>query len=154
MTSPNPTAIVTIGLPASGKSTAARALADFQDINLDDCRAAISGDAGDQSVTGAALAMQADLIAAAIDARRSVVVSNTNLIPAHREALVSQFRGAGYDVVFMHFDVPLTVCKARNAARDRVVPDEAMDRMARALADFPPHACADALGVALVTVGG
>lgn len=149
----SPIAVVTIGLPASGKTTAATALTNLQDINLDDCRQEISGDAGDQSVTGQALALQASKIADAIAARRSVVVSNTNLIPEHRAALVNQFRAAGFHVSFMFFDTPLDVCMARNAARDRVVPDHAMQRMAQALADFPPQACADALGVPLLTVG-
>jgi predicted kinase len=33
----------------------------------------------------------------------------------------------------VYFDVPLEVCRARNLRRERVVPDEAMERMAAKL---------------------
>ena len=33
----------------------------------------------------------------------------------------------------MFFDVPLAVCRERNAGRDRVVPEEALEKMAAKL---------------------
>jgi len=39
----------------------------------------------------------------------------------------------GCRIEALYFDVPLDVCKARNAARGRVVPESAMDQMAAKL---------------------
>lgn len=147
-------ALITIGLPAAGKTTYARAQAGFEDLNLDACRQAVSGDAGNQDATAAALALRDERLAAAVAAGRPVVVSDTNLVPAHRRELVERFRAAGYDVCLVLVETPYAICLARNAVRDRVVPVQAMERMAGALQEHPPEACAVALGVELVRVSG
>jgi predicted kinase len=147
-------ALITIGLPAAGKTTFARAQAGFEDLNLDACREAVSGDPGNQDATTAALALRDERMAAAVAARRSVVVSDTNLVPAHRRDLVERFRAAGYDVRFVAIETPYETCLARNAARARVVPERAMARMADVLAEHPPETCAAALGVELMRVSG
>ncbi|MEB3223948.1 MAG: ATP-binding protein [Candidatus Sericytochromatia bacterium] len=147
-------ALITIGLPAAGKSTYARTLEGFEELNLDACREAVSGDAGNQDVTREALALRDARLAAAVAAGRPVVVSDTNLVPAHRKDLVERFRAAGYEVRLVLLDTPYDVCLARNAARARVVPPHAMERMAAALAEHPPERCAGALGVGLVRVSG
>ncbi len=37
------------------------------------------------------------------------------------------------------FDVPFEIAKERNASRERVVPEHALDRMHKSLADAPPE---------------
>lgn len=147
-------ALITIGLPAAGKSTFAQAQTGFEDLNLDACREAVSGDAGNQEATLAALALRDQRLEAAVAAGRPVVVSDTNLVPAHRRDLVARFRAGGYDVRFVLVETPYNVCLARNAVRARQVPEEAMARMAQTLAEHPPQACADLLGVQLRVVSG
>jgi predicted kinase len=39
----------------------------------------------------------------------------------------------GCDVEAVFFDVPLTVCRERNAGRDRIVPEDALEKMAAKL---------------------
>lgn len=133
-----PVAYLTVGIPASGKTTWARMMAQdgFLDINLDDCREEICGDASDQTVTLQAVALRGQKILEAIAARQSVVISDTNLNPDFRNALGKQFEDAGYQVELVVFDTPFPVCVARNEARDRVVPLEAMKRMQRAMDEF------------------
>ena len=41
------------------------------------------------------------------------------------------------EVEAIYFDVPLEVCRERNRARNRVVPDDALERLAEKLA--PPE---------------
>jgi predicted kinase len=48
----------------------------------------------------------------------------------------------------LYFDVPLEVCRARNLRRDRVVPDEAMARMAAKL--VPPDVAEGFVGVTVM----
>lgn len=147
-------ALITIGLPAAGKSTFAQSLEGFVELNLDACRAAVSGDAANQDATLAALALRDEQLAAAVAAKAPVVVSDTNLVPAHRQELAARLQAAGYLVRFIVIETPYAVCLARNAARERVVPEAAMERMAASLAEHPPEACAAALGVQLVRVPG
>ncbi|MEB3328219.1 MAG: AAA family ATPase [Candidatus Sericytochromatia bacterium] len=147
-------ALITIGLPAAGKTTFALAQAGFDDLNLDACREAVSGDASNQDATTAAVALRDDRLAAAVAAGRPVVISDTNLVPTHRRELVERLRAAGYDVRFVVLETPYETCLARNAARARMVPEHAMARMAGVLAAHPPEACALALGVELLRVSG
>jgi predicted kinase len=56
-------------------------------------------------------------------------------------------RARGCDVEALYFDVPLEVCRDRNRRRNRVVPDDAMERMAAKLQ--PPD---EAEGFTKVTV--
>ncbi|MEB3198671.1 MAG: AAA family ATPase [Candidatus Sericytochromatia bacterium] len=147
-------ALITIGLPAAGKSTFAATLEGFEELNLDACRAEVSGDASNQSVTLEALALRDTRLAAALAAGRPVVVSDTNLEPIHRRALAERCRAAGYRVRFVYFETPYDVCLTRNAARPRQVPEHAMARMAETLAAHPPEGCAALLGVELVRVSG
>jgi len=57
-------------------------------------------------------------------------IDATNLRPEERRPYLEIGQQYGCDVEAVFFDVPLEVCRARNAARDRVVPEEAMIAMA------------------------
>jgi len=60
-------------------------------------------------------------------------VDATHLTPEERRPYIQIGRWYGCDVEAVYFDVPLEVCRARNLRRERVVPDEAMERMAAKL---------------------
>jgi len=57
-------------------------------------------------------------------------VDATNLTPQERQGWIKLAKDYGYEVQAVLFDVPLEVCMERNRRRDRVVPEEAMRRMA------------------------
>lgn len=130
--SDQPTAIVMVGVSASGKSfQAARLVASghYVEVNLDNCRGTVSGDPSDQSCTPIALIEHADQISKAIHARNNVVVSDTNLNKVFRDALIERFRAAGYFIIVNIFRTDYAVCLERNNARFKPVPLHAMERM-------------------------
>lgn len=57
------------------------------------------------------------LLAACIDAKLPFVVDNTNPTPEERARYIAPALAAGFRVVGYHFDLPLSVALARNAAR-------------------------------------
>ena len=57
----------------------------------------------------------------------------TNLHPKERRHWIQMAREFGYDVHAVFFDVPLEVCLERNRRRQRVVPEEVMQRMSSKL---------------------
>jgi len=64
-------------------------------------------------------------------------VDATNLTPQERAPYVGIGRSYGCDVEAVYFAVPLEICRARNAKRQRVVPDDAMEKLAAKL--IPPE---------------
>jgi predicted kinase len=68
--------------------------------------------------------------------RPATYIDATNLTVAERRSYIGIGKSYGCDVEAVFFDVPLEVCRARNARRHRVVPEDAMAKMAAKLA--PP----------------
>lgn len=126
--------IVYLGLPASGKSTdAKRRVAQSPEtrhrINRDDARRMLHGGyrnrATERKVTLATHATMRALLTAG----DWVYCDDTNLNPAHRTPLrvLAESCGADFELIDMR-DVPLQVCRDRNAQRtgDEHVPDQAI----------------------------
>jgi len=61
-------------------------------------------------------------------------IDATNLRPQERRPYLEIGRRHGCVVEAVFFDVPLAVCRERNAKRQRVVPEEALAKMAAKLA--------------------
>ncbi|HZA49490.1 MAG TPA: ATP-binding protein [Myxococcaceae bacterium] len=61
---------------------------------------------------------QRQLIQEALEARRSIVVDNTNASREDRAELIAQGRAHGVRVVAYYFDAPLADCLRRNALRE------------------------------------
>lgn len=81
---------------------------------------------------------QAELIDAALRARRSVVVDNTNVSPAERAPILAAARNAGARVIGYYFAVPIPACIVRNRGREgrQQVPNVAIFAAAKRL--VPP----------------
>lgn len=125
--------VVAIGLPGSGKSTYLARLG-VNAISSDAIRLQLIDDETDQKNHGRVFATVRYLLRQRLDLHRPVTyIDATNLTPKERRPYVriAQERGCGIEALY--FDVPLDVCKARNAARGRVVPESAMDQMAAKL---------------------
>jgi protein phosphatase len=127
---PDPSLVVLIGAAGSGKSTFATGhFAREEVLSSDAYRAAIAGNAADQSVSGAAF----KALHAALDRRlrdgRLAVVDATNLTPRARRDVIERGRAAHVPTVAIVLDLPADIVLARNAARlDRVVPEDVVRR--------------------------
>jgi predicted kinase len=118
--------VVAVGLPGSGKSTY---FGKVNPISSDAIREQLTGDAGNQSVNREVFAKMRALL----DKERDVAyIDATNLTRRDRR---KWFR-PGCEMEAVYFDIPLEICKARNAARSRVVSDHVLDLMAAKL--VPP----------------
>ncbi|MEU8890872.1 AAA family ATPase [Streptomyces sp. NPDC048442] len=145
-----PVVHVMTGLPASGKTTAARALqaesgGRMRRVNLDDLRAMLDLPAArnrdrDESPEGRArsfareqtvLAVQDAAVRAAVDGGFDVVVDNTHLTPHIPKRLKAAVAGQAVFVVHDFTGVPLEECVRRDAARANPVGED----IVRILAD-------------------
>ncbi|QYX82691.1 AAA family ATPase [Streptomyces akebiae] len=126
---------VMTGLPASGKTTAARELqaesgGRMRRVNLDDLRQMLDiplpegaerrSYAHEQTV----LAIQDAAVRAAVDGGFDVVVDNTHMTPHIPKRLKAAVAGLATFVVHDFTDVPVEECLRRDAARERPVGEE------------------------------
>lgn len=135
-----PRVVFTVGLPGSGKSTwareyVARSEERVKRLNLDDLRATLTGAAEHQRWSKESEAAALDVLLQAyrslVLAGYDVVVDNTHVHPRIPRLVRAEFGDQADYLVQSFLDVPLEVCLERNAAREKRVPDEVVQRMAR-----------------------
>ena len=128
--------VLLCGLPGSGKSTWL-ARTGMQGISSDHVRELLADDPTDQSLHDRVFETMRYLLRQRLMLGRPVTyVDATHLTPAERAPYVGMARGYGCEIEAVFFDAGLEVCLARNASRERRVPDEAMRAMAAKL--VPP----------------
>ncbi len=125
--------VVLVGLPGSGKSTwvcgQGRGV-----LSSDHMRELLADDATDQSIHARAFETLQYLLRQRLELGRPITyVDATHLTPGERAPYVVLAREAGAEIEAVFFDVPLAVCQARNAARERVVPAAALQVMSKKL---------------------
>ena len=137
-----PRAILTVGLPACGKSTYAKQLLvatpGLVELNLDALRHEVSGDESDQSATRRAIALRNRRLNGYAARGQDVILSDTHARRRHRIHLTRRLRELGFQVELAVFDVGAATCRARNAARGRQVSEFAMQLMETRLRLAPP----------------
>lgn len=129
--------VVLVGLPGCGKSTWLARLG-VTPLSSDAIRLLLADDMTDQSIHGRVFLTIRYLLRHRLAIGRPVsFVDATHLTAAERRPYVELARAYGCDVEAVFFDVPLEVCRERNRNRGRVVPEDALERMAAKLA--PPR---------------
>ncbi len=129
--------IMMIGLPGSGKSSYAGYLAKhFPNIvfhSSDSVRKEIHGDEMCQKNTGKVFEIVYRRTIADLKYGRDVIFDATNIKAADRKKTINTIKSACplIEVIALIMDTEPDVCKARNNARKRVVPDYVYDRMLR-----------------------
>jgi predicted kinase len=139
--------VVLVGLPGSGKSTYLERIGAVG-LSSDEVRRLLADDETDQTIHERVFRTVRHLLRQRLEIGRAVTyIDATNLKPEERKPYVEIGKSFGCEVEAVFFDVPLEVCRERNAHRARVVPEEALTAMAAKL--IPPS---EAEGFDRVTV--
>lgn len=122
------------GLPASGKSTAARKMLEehpghYKRINKDDLRAMLDNNHFSKGNEKFVLKVRDLLILQALDEGKHVIIDDTNIHPKHAQRIAELVKGiAEVEVIdFMHVDVE--TCIKRDLARTNSVGERVIRRM-------------------------
>src|SRR5260221_11377149 len=108
---PSPSLVVMIGIAGSGKTTFCRRhFKASQIVSSDDARAAISGDASDQSVTGSAFALAHARTEERLRRGLLTVFDATSVTPAARRALLRLAERHHPPAVARLLDIPIERC--------------------------------------------
>jgi predicted kinase len=131
-----PRIVVLVGLPGSGKSTYIEQLGTGA-LSSDAIRKLLVDDETIQTIHERVFETLRYLLRQRLALGRPVTyVDATNLTPQERRPYIGIGKAFGCTLEAVYFDVPLAVCRERNRARQRVVPDEALAGMAAKL--VPP----------------
>jgi predicted kinase len=123
-----------VGLPGSGKSYVAKEhFSGATILSSDDIREEMWGDANDQREPAKVFNEMERRLIAALDNNEDVVYDATNLVSKKRKALVQKvLHSYSYtECICVLVTCSIKECKRRQNDRDRKVPDEVIDRMAR-----------------------
>jgi len=130
--------VVLVGLPGSGKSTYLKQIGAGA-LSSDAIRRLLADDETDQTIHDRVFQTLRYLLRHRLALRRPVTyIDATNLTPEERRQYVGIGQSYGCELEALYFDVPLEVCRERNERRHRVVPEDALAKMAAKL--VPPSA--------------
>lgn len=128
--------VVLIGLPGSGKSTWA-ATQGAAALSSDAIRVLLVDDATIQTIHSRVFETLRYLLHQRLALGRPLTfIDATNLRPDERRPYIAIARAFGARPEAAFFDIPLEICRERNARRHRIVPEDAMELMASRL--VPP----------------
>src|SRR5439155_14672643 len=125
--------VLAIGLPGSGKTTWFKRRG-VTPLSSDMLRSILFDDITEQRYQSLVFSTLRSLLRARLIAKMPWnYVDASNLSPGERRQWIKMAKGFGFEVQAVFFDVPLEICLARNAKRERRVDEDIMHRMAQKL---------------------
>lgn len=129
-----PTFIMLVGLPASGKSTYAKELADKCNANIhasDSIREELSGDINNQNINDLVFKTLHSRVKEDLTNGKSCVYDATNISYKRRMAFLNELNKIPCEKNCVVMATPYEECIKQNNTRDRKVPEEVIERMYR-----------------------
>lgn len=138
---PEPSLVVLIGPSGSGKSTFAnKHFRATEVVSSDRCRALISDDENDQSVTPEAFELLHLIVSRRLQKRRLTIVDATSVQARARRPLLDLAREYATPVIAVVFNLAESTCFASNRKRlQRVVPDQVIATQVQELRNSLPQ---------------
>ena len=132
---PSPCVVVLVGPGASGKSTwADRHFPARQIVSSDRLRALVGAGEDDLAASTDAFALLDDVVRRRLTRRLTTVIDTLGLDAGRRTGWVALAREHGLPCVAVAFDTPAAECRARNRARAKRIPADALTAQLRAWA--------------------
>ena len=130
-----PKMMVTVGIPASSKSTWARGQMNSKTVLLssDELRQELFGDEDHQDNNGDVFKTLYERARYALRNGLNVIIDATNISAKRRIALINDFKNENCEFEAHYFNTLYDVCVYRNNMRNRTVPDRVLERMYKEL---------------------
>lgn len=135
--------IILVGPPGSGKSVYANKFVNETNtewiiISPDIIRGELTGDESDQSQNVRVFNRVYSDLVESLDQGFNVIYDATNCRSIHRHKILSAVKGHTNKVICIVFATAMSDCLANNKSRDRVVPEDVIERMYFTLKKHPP----------------